>query len=215
MDPLLILAIGLILLILLVWLGFRIQPAPFPAFPQSPPQLDTVPLPSGLPAPVERYYRKLYGERIPVITSAVLTGRARLRLFGVGPFNARFRFTHIAGRSYRHYIEVTFWGFPLMRVNERYLDGEALAELPMGTERGPKLNQAANLGMWAETMSFPAVFLSDPRVHWEAVDDESALLAVPFESGEEHFIVRFNRETGLIRYTEVMRYQGEKSLEKS
>ena len=30
-------------------------------------------LPAGLPAPVERFYRTLYGDRIPVITSAVIT----------------------------------------------------------------------------------------------------------------------------------------------
>ena len=36
-------------------------------------------------------------------------------------FPARFRFIHEAGRGYRHYIEATVFGLPLMKVNERYL----------------------------------------------------------------------------------------------
>jgi hypothetical protein len=85
----------------------------------------------------------------------------------------------------------------------------------MGIQRGLKTNQAANLGMWAETQAMPCVFLTDRRVRWEAVDDESALLRVPFGEGEEHFMVRFDPRTGMIRYTEILRYQDEKSEQKS
>jgi hypothetical protein len=79
---------------------------------------------------VERFYRRIYGERVPVITSAVITGRAKMRL---GPFTfpGRFRFTHDAGRGYRHYIEATFFGLPPMKINETYLDGKGRMELPL------------------------------------------------------------------------------------
>jgi len=81
---------------------------------------------------VERFYRRIYGERVPVITSTVITGRAKMRS---GPFTfpGRFRFTYDAGRGYRHYIEATFFGLPPMKVNETYLDGKDRMELPLGT----------------------------------------------------------------------------------
>lgn len=71
----------------------------------------------------------------------------------------------------------------------------------------PNSNQAANLTLWAEAIWFPAIWVTDPRVHWEAVDENTALLYVPFEKGEENFLVRFNPETGLIDMMEAMRYR--------
>jgi hypothetical protein len=46
---------------LLFWLGLHVQPQSFPAYLEQTSQLDTVPLPSGLPLPVERFYQTVYG----------------------------------------------------------------------------------------------------------------------------------------------------------
>lgn len=209
------LSLGIIVIVILIlWAGLKIKPAPFPAYPEKGPKLETIPLPAGLPAPVERYYRIIYGDRIPVIHSAVISGRASIRPFGVW-IPARFRFIHDAGKHYRHYIEATWFGLPILKVNERYVDGKSLAEMPWGADQGPKVDQAANIGLWAETMTMPSVYLTDPRVRWEAIDDENALLVVPFENAEEHFTVRFDPETGLIRLMEVMRYRASNSSQKS
>ena len=208
--------IVVVILAALFWLGLRIRPAPFAPFPGGVADLETIPLPDNLPAPVERYYRELYGDEVPVITSAVISGRGRMR--PAGPFHlpVRFRFTHEPGRVYRHYIEATFFGIPVLKINERYLDGEGVMEIPVaGTFRGPKINQAANLGLWSENFYMPAVWLTDPRVHWEAVDEETALLFVPFGEEEERFVVRFDPQSGRLRTMEVMRYQGEESAEKT
>jgi hypothetical protein len=212
MLQLLYILVALIALIVLVgWLGLQIKPAPFPAVSQQQPPLETVPLPEGLPAPVEHFYRQLYGEHVPVIKTAVISGRGWLRppgLWGL-KFPMRFRFTHTAGQDYRHYIEVSIFGLPLMKVNEHYVNGRERMEMPWGVEENsPKLDQAGNLGMWAESIGWlPALLLTDPRVHWEPVDEATALLVVPFGEAQEHFVVRFDPASSKVQYWEVMRYR--------
>ena len=97
-------------LLALGWLGLQVKPAPFPAVSGPSAAPETIPLPPGLPAPVERFYRLTYGERVPLITSAIITGRATIRPIPGGPtLPARFRFIHQAGHNYRHYIEATWF----------------------------------------------------------------------------------------------------------
>ena len=171
------------------WLWLRISPKPFATFPQETPELQYVPFSSGLPAPVVRYYTTIAGERIPRVTSAVITMRGRLRFAGV-TFPARLRFTHDAGQGYRHYIEATLFGYPLLKVNETYLNGRARMALPMGViENEPKVDMGANLGLWGEPVWLPSIFLTDPRVRWEPVDETTARLIVPFAGAEDAFTV--------------------------
>lgn len=206
---------AIIAFVLLGWVGLQIKPRPFApvSLPASTPE--TVPLPDDLPAPVARFYRAIYGDEVPVIESAVISGRAPMRISGI-TFPARFRFIYDAGAGYRHYIEATFFGLPLMKVNEYYLDGAGRMELPFGViEDEPKVNQGANLGLWGESFWFPAVFLTYPRVRWEPVDDVTALLFVPYEDEEEQFVVRFDPQTGRPRLLESMRYKGAESEAKT
>ena len=202
-----------IAIIFLLWLGLQMKPAPFSAVTLEAGSVETVPLPEGLPEPVARYYREVYGESIPVIESAVISGRAKMRFGGI-PVKGRYRFTHIAGQGYRHYIEVTWFGLPLMKVNERYLDGKAIMELPFSISEGDKIDQSANQGLWAECIWLPAILLTDERVVWEAVDAEAAMLVVPMGEGVQRFLVRFDPETGLLKFLESMRYKSEEDLAK-
>lgn len=190
------------------WLGLQVMPAPFPPYPQPAVQLERVPPRENLPPPVERYYRALYGDAVPLIETAVLTGRGTLR-FGPLPVPVRFRFTHEAGRGYRHYFEVTWFGRPIMKVNESFLDGRGRMELPSGIVEGPKTSSAANLGMWAEAMAFPAILVTDRRVRWEPIDADHARLIVPSPDGEDSLIVAFDPTSGLIRTMEAMRWRAE------
>jgi hypothetical protein len=203
-----LLFVGLVLaaIILLGWLGLRVRPRSFAPHAERTPKLATVPLPAGLPAPVAHFFRRVYGERIPIIETVVIKGRADMTIGITMP--ARFVFVHNAGKDYRHYFEATWFGLPIMKVNERYIDGKSLFELPFATyDDDASTNQGANLAVWAEAAWFPAIWATDPRVRWEPIDDRTALMFVPFRDKEENFVLRFNPETGLLDSMEAMRYR--------
>ncbi len=204
-----------IALIAVGWIGLHVPPKPFAPFLGHTVSKGTVPLPDGLPDPVERFYREIYGDSIPLIESAVISGRASLRIRGV-TFPGRFRFAHIAGKGYRHCIEATLFGLPVMKINESYVDGKACMELPFGMiENEPKVDQGANLALWGEAMWFPSIYVTDPRARWEPVDDATAIIVVPFGDTEECFVVRFDPGSGLPRLMEAMRYKGADAADKT
>lgn len=193
-------------LALMGWVGLQIDPNSFPLYSAGSSDMITIPMPDGLPASVERFYREVYGDQIPVIESAVISGRGQLRVKGI-TLPARFRFTHRTGRDYRHYIETTIFGQPLMKVNEHFLDGRSRLELPFGVSESPKVDQGANLALWAEAVWMPSVWVTDSKVRWEARDENSAVLIVPFEGMEERITVLFNPQTGLLQAMQSMRYK--------
>lgn len=189
------------------WLGLRVPPTPFPPFPGGGEISERRPLPNGLPPPVRRYLQAAAGDQLPVIRSAVLTGRGTLRLQGLR-LPTRFRFAHLAGSAYRHFFECTWFGLPLFRVNETYVDGVARMALPFSVvENLPNVNRAANLNLWGEAIWFPSLFATDPRVRWQPVDETHAQLIVPFEQSEDRFTIRFSDATGLVEWMETIRYK--------
>lgn len=172
-------------------------------------------LPDDLPTPVKRFYRTVYGDQIPVLNTVVITGRGWIRPFKIW-LPTRFIFVHETGMNYRHYFEATFWGIPFLKVNEGIINGASFFESPMGTySNDSNTNQGANLALWAEGGWFPSIWLADPRVTWEGVDDNTALLRVPYEELTETFIVRFNSRNGMIDMLEAMRYKTPKDITKT
>jgi hypothetical protein len=199
---------------LLIVAGLRQQPRPFSAHLQSTQSLNTIPLPDDLPAPVARYYRTILGDEMPVVETAVITARGTLRFKGI-TFPQRLRFIYDVQQGYRHYIEATIFGLPLLKVNEHYLAGHARLELPVGVvENEPNVDMAANLGFWGEAIWFPSLYLTDDRVSWQAIDETSARLIVPFGAREDTFTVFFDETTGLIARMEAMRYREAADTEK-
>jgi len=148
-------------------------------------------------------------------SAVFLSGRGKIRFQGI-TLPARLRFSHQAGKNYRHYIEATFWGLPILKVNEHFIDSQSRLDLPFGViENEPQVNQAANLGLWSETLMLPSVYLSASGVRWEEIDQASARLIVPFEDDQDEFIVYFNEKTGLVEWMEAMRWKNAGDEEKT
>ncbi len=211
--------IGIILavltgMLLVAWLGLQVQPRPLPPFSGRAAQAEFTAVPGDLPAPVSRFYDRVYGEEMPQISSMVISGRGTMRINGI-TMPVRWRFSHQSGKNYRHYIETTWFGFPLLRVNEWYLSGTGRLELPFGISEGRQVDQGANLGLWSETLWASSVWLTDPRIIWGKVDENTATLTVPYRDKTQTFIVRFEPESGLVRFMESMRYKGEGSQVKT
>lgn len=207
LEVLLIIAGLLICLLWIAHVGLEIRPKPFVPYPGTTPDLEAIPVPEGLPGPVARFFRLSLGDRAPLIKSAVLSGDGHIRLQGLR-FPARYRFTHQAGQGYRHYMEATIFGFPLLKVNEWYLDGHARMHLPVGViENDAKTDLAANLALWGESIALPSLFVTDLRVRWEPIDDNHAKLVVPAGEGSDSFVATFDPQTGLLQSLKAMRWK--------
>ena len=137
-----------------------------------------------------------------------------MRVAGV-TFPARWRFSHVTGSDYRHHIQLTVVGAPVMTVDEWFLDGHARLDLPMGVSEGANVDQGATLALWAEAVWMPAVWVTDPRVRWEPVDDTRARLVVPFGDAEESFTVTFDPVTRMLQTMESMRFRGEQDVDRT
>lgn len=198
---------GLIIIFFIGWVGLQIAPKSFSALDDGDHLSKEVELSDNLPTQVKSFYEKVYGNNIPVVNTAVISGRGRMTISGI-TFPARFRFVHQSGTAYRHNIELTFFGFPIITVNEVYQEGKAKLELPFGiVENEPKVNQGANLALWGEAIWYPSVFLHDTRTRWKEADDNSALLEVPFGRKKQSILVRFDPDSELPHLLEAMRYK--------
>ncbi len=189
------------------WLGFQVKPRPFPPRQGAGPGPGTASLSPGLPAPVRRFFEAAAGPEVPLARTAYTAGRARMRPFGLW-VAARYEFTYIAGQAYHHRIEVCWFGLPIMKIDERYQDGRAVMRLPFGTVEGkPQIDEAAERGLWAETIWLPPLYAADPGLRWEAVDDTTARLVAPYQGDEHRYTLCFDPDTGLLSDLRTMRYR--------
>jgi hypothetical protein len=205
MKPVFLVAAALAALGLLGWLGLRLQPSAYPPYKEPAPPLEMRPLPAGLPEPVERFYRQTYGDKVPVITSAVVSGRGSMAPFGMA-LPMRFRMHYAIGQDYRSEFQATFFRIPIMSAVETYIDGHGVGQMPMGTDEGAWFDQALNVRIWCELLEWmPAALLGDSRVAWVPVDESLAVLRVPFAGGQESIVVRFDPGTGGLTHFEAMK----------
>ncbi len=207
---LIIIVVALVVVIGIAWLGLRVPASAFAAPDAPTAAVTTVPIPDDLPAPVARFARAVYGDMLPSAPTAMITGRAQVTMNGI-TMPARFRFYYDMAHGHYHDIQVTWFTMPVMGIHERLLDGHAIIDIPIigRTENDPFTNAASIQGFWAELLAWmPALALGDPRVQWEAVDDNSARMIVPGAAPEEAFTLTFDPTTGYLDTLTTQRYQG-------
>jgi hypothetical protein len=203
-----------VVLLGVAWAGLQV-PAPSFSFPAASRAPGSVPLPANLPPVVQRYAQVVFGDSVPMVESAVVVGRATIRQNGMA-LPARLKIYYDASGDYYHYFEVTWFGFPVMTVNERYLDGVSILDLPGEyVENDEKTNHSAIQGFWGEVLAWvPSIVFTDERIRWEVVSDTSARLILPDADAEEMFTVNFDPETGLITDVNAQRYQNSRSVDR-
>lgn len=190
------------------WVGLQVPPSNLPPPVDEPQDLGTVEIPIDLPAPVRRYFQAAFGHQVPRIESLVVCGRARAN-FGIwGPL--RYRLVHRPGYDFERNMEITWFGLPVLKAIDRYVDGVGMTG-PVGkAATGPAIDQGANMILWAEGPWIPSLWITDSRIRWEAVDDTTARLVFPFEDKEDELMVHFDPESGLVARVTALRYPDEK-----
>ena len=174
-------------------------PEPFEASPRSAEPMRPQPMPE-LPDPVRRYLETVAPE-LPVMTSAVITGRLTMRL-GVVAIPGRWRFTHEVGTGYRHDFELTLYGRRVATGTETFIDGHARLDLPTGlVANEPRIDSSSAQSLWGEFVWLPSV-LADGQ--WEPIDAQSARLLVP---GAAPMVAWFDEQTGLLSRFETVRWR--------
>jgi hypothetical protein len=160
---------------------------------------------------VYRYFRKIGGEALPAQGSAIAWGRLRARVRGLSlPW--RFRSYLNAGADFYRECEAVWFGLPVLRRVDTYVNGMALSQWLGETQMGnDRLDQALALDLWAQALWTPSVLLTAPGLAWEPIDAVTARLLVPSEAGNEPFTLRFEPVTGLLRSVSALRYKDHQS----
>ncbi len=189
------------------WVGLRIPPKGFPPPAAKTQDRGSVRLPDNLPEPVYRHFKATLGDEVPKIESAVVWGRASIKTGLWMPL--RFKAYYIPGQHFYRYMEITWFGLPMVKGTDSYLNGEGVMNIAGNISSGEKINQGQILALWAEAVWMPSAFVTDPRIRWEAIDEVSARLVVPFGEGEETLLVKFDPQTGLMTEMSALRYRGQ------
>lgn len=179
--------------------GLKQLPPPL-TIDQVTPPFEPQPMPD-LPEPVRRYL-EVVAPDLPVMTSAVVTGRFTMLMKGL-KLPGRYRFTHQVGGGYKHEMELTIFGRTVAQGVETLVDGHARLDLPgQLVENQPKVDLASTQSMWGEYVWLPSVLAT---AQWEAIDPVSARMWIP---GCPHPLVAwFDHETGLLQRFDTLRYR--------
>lgn len=196
--------IGVLLALLgLGWLGLQIPPKPTVKSDNRKPVKRFLTLPADWPEPVKRHYGLAFGLNVPEVTTAVVFGRARFYMGLWMPM--RFSAYHLLGQNFLRQMEVTWFNIPFLTGEDTYINGKGCMNIRGNKTEGFKIDQGENLVMWSEALLFPSVI--NGRARWEAIDETSARLIIPFKDGEETATVYFDPVTGFMRRLSAMRFK--------
>lgn len=194
--------------VLVVLGGFLVPPGEMagPAEQESPSSLKRVPVPEGLPAPVDEWLRTAYPGGVPVADTIVMRGTGHMRI-GPLPVPMRHRVEIRPGEGFVRRMDLTWYGLAFARGKDTFVRGRGFMSTPVGDFEGDKIDQGADVVNWLETLAAPGVLLTNPEVQWEAVDAHSAQLSYPHDGGRDELTLYFNAVSKLPVRATAMRYK--------
>jgi hypothetical protein len=199
------LAIVLVALFVLGYLGLRVTPRPTPLAISGTDRGVVTPR-TDLPAPVARYAEKVAAYGMPKVDTFAVTGVGVMRR---GPLTMPLKWSveHRPGTEFVRDMQVTWFGLPVVKGLDVWQHGVGRMVVAGKATVGPEMNQGANMAAWGEAGWAPAFFFTDERIRWEPIDDTHARLVFPFEGSEDSLVYTFDPKTGLPREASGMRYK--------
>lgn len=209
----LLMTVGLFIAILLVfaWLGFQTAPSGFELAEKTMERGNVQP-PQGLPEPVLKYFNAI--GRTPSIESAVVWGTGRMQpvpSLGIS-MPVRFIGYYLPGMEFYRYMEITWFGLPVLQGRDSYIKGRGQFEIKgLGfinmTDSGEKIDKGQILAMWGEVVWMPSAYIPNNNISWERINSTEARLIVPSGNSTDRLLFEFDPYTGLISMTSALRYR--------
>ncbi len=179
------------------------------AAPDAPPRTYQPEQLAGLPAPVQRYFRRVLRPGQPYLRCA------RLRHDGEFKTGLDQPWGPITGEQYfRADVPGFVWvgTTPWFTAADQYVNGRGaltvwlLGAVPIVRSRGPIYDQGDLVRWLGESVWFPTSLLPDARVSWLPLDDHSATLTLTDHGLTVAYVVHFNAQDE-IAWCETHRYR--------
>ena len=170
---------------------------------------------SGLPAPVQRYFRNVLKDGQPYVSAVTLTHDGQFKT-GLDK-----EWIDIEGQQLFIADEPGFlWRgkTSLFSVRDMYVDGEGRIVVSLFSlfdvvdGRGEAYDQGELLRWLGESVWFPTNLLPSDRLRWVPIDEDTAALLFEYRGMTLRYTVTFN-QAGEITELETERFLGEEGLE--
>ncbi|WP_052346349.1 DUF6544 family protein [Hymenobacter swuensis] len=168
----------------------------------------------GLPAPVQRYFRRVLPDGQPYLRGV------RLRHTGQFKTDLDKGWVDIAGEQYIMADPPAFiWQGTSRQFTARdeFVDGHGrlrvrlLGAVPIVDGTGPHFDQGELLRWLSECAFLPTALLPSERLQWSAIDEHSARLTLTYGGQTLQYLFSFDHQGELVQ-CETQRYQGENQL---
>lgn len=199
----------LIALLAVAWSGFKYPPKSLPPHPEETKSMKLIGIPSNLPEPVERHFNEVFDIKAPSIETAVVWGKADLRISGIWVPALFKAYYYIPGHDFVREMEITWFGRTVLKGKDSYINGKGYFGIGGEAESGERVDSASNLTVWAEAVFTPTKFIADPNIRWQTIDDNTIKLIVPLNDTEDTITVKFDPKTGLMSEMKALRYRSQ------
>ncbi|MGD0005266.1 MAG: DUF6544 family protein [Anaerolineaceae bacterium] len=178
--------------------------------PIDPPEM--IPLPGNLPYPVRRYLQMSFGDQVPLPATAIAWGLGKRigRNFGrLGPLwmPSYWALYLIPGKEFVYRLTVTWYGRRMLQGGDELRQGYGRFIMNKDRLENANINKSEWIMMWLYTiLTAPSAILADANNTWEAVDDQTARLSVPYQNVERwDFTLLFDSQTGQLTGVDTLR----------